>query len=314
MNIFPHNFNPASNSGPNKFTRQLFDELSKNKKVVFTNQENADVEFCLIQEVIPKLKPRLTRLDGIYFNVAQNYKQQNYLIEKTYNSSDAVVFQSIFNRKLTEHWFGIHSNSYVIRNAASTEKITNRKSAFGKEIDKTYGKETEVWCCASSWRPHKRLIDNIEYFLHFSPPSAKFIIAGDISKEVLINNEAYLNKLPKNRVAYVGNLSMNDLYDLYARSTTLVHLAYLDHCPNVVVDAVASNCQIVFSSTGGTKEIVKTGIVIPETEWDFSPIDLYNPPALDFTLKKKYFNESMSKMLTLKETSQKYYNILQEIS
>ena len=46
MKIFTHNFNPQSNTGPNKFTRTLFRRLLRDKGVALSNQEEADVEFC----------------------------------------------------------------------------------------------------------------------------------------------------------------------------------------------------------------------------------------------------------------------------
>ena len=80
---------------------------------------------------------------------------------------------------------------------------------------------------------------------------------------------------------FFGNLEYDVLRQLYDASTTFVHLAYLDHCPNVVVDAHAHECHIVCSSTGGTKEVVTKGTLILENPWDFSPIELYKPPELN---------------------------------
>ena len=45
MNVFTHNFNPNSNSGPNKFTRSLFLKLLEEKEIYVTSQEEADIEF-----------------------------------------------------------------------------------------------------------------------------------------------------------------------------------------------------------------------------------------------------------------------------
>ena len=43
MKVFTHNFNPNSNSGPNKFSRTLFNELTKNKDVsIVSDQLEAD--------------------------------------------------------------------------------------------------------------------------------------------------------------------------------------------------------------------------------------------------------------------------------
>ena len=162
MKIFAHNFNPKSNSGPNKFTRQLFNQVQKEYGVSYTdNQQEADVEFCLIQQVAHKVKPMVLRLDGIWFNSEQNYKEQNRIIEFSYKNADAVIFQSDFNKKLTESWFGKHKNSHVVHNAADFKQINRANPNFWNN---TFGKETEVWSCASSWRPHKRLNEKIRYF------------------------------------------------------------------------------------------------------------------------------------------------------
>jgi glycosyltransferase involved in cell wall biosynthesis len=88
------------------------------------------------------------------------------------------------------------------------------------------------------------------------------------------------------KIMYVGNLSYEQLLSVYKSSKYFIHLSWLDHCPNVVVDARASGCQIICSSTGGTKEIAgKDAIIIKEEEWDFMPINLYDPPILNFNNK-----------------------------
>ena len=65
-----------------------------------------------------------------------------------------------------------------------------------------------------------------------------------------------------------------------------LHLSWLDHCPNVVVDARSCGCQVICSSTGGTKEIAgEDAIIIEEDEWNYEIVDLYDPPELDFSKK-----------------------------
>jgi glycosyltransferase involved in cell wall biosynthesis len=275
MKIFAHNFNPQSNSGPNKFTRQLFSTMQKDLGVSYTiNQQDADVEFCLIQQVVHKVKPMVLRLDGIWFNSEQNYKEQNKIIEFSYSNADAVVFQSNFNKKLTEAWFGSHKNSHVIHNSADMKQIERANAAFWNNI---FGKETEVWSCASSWRPHKRLSENIRYFMEFAPKNAILAVAGKGAASERLNHRF------NQRIKFLDELDYMSLLSLYKRSSTFVHLAYLDHCPNVVVDAQATGCRIICSSTGGTHEVVDNGIMILEDEWDFKPCTLYKPPQLDFS-------------------------------
>jgi glycosyltransferase involved in cell wall biosynthesis len=305
VKVFTHNFNPNSNSGPNKFTRTLFNELIKDKKIKISSQQEADVEFCLIQQQVHKVKPMVLRLDGIWFNSDQDYNRQNAPIKFSYQNADAVVFQSNFNKKLTESWFGEHKNSHVIHNAADLDLI---KAANLNYWDKKFGKDTEVWSCASSWRPHKRLNENIRYFLDFAPKDAIFAIAG------VIGMEGPFIQIPNDkRIVLMGELDYMSLLSLYKRSSTFVHLAYLDHCPNVVVDAQAAGCKIICSSTGGTSEIANNGIVIQEETWNFKPIKLYEPPSMKWvTVEKKVEYEEKEK-LSIVNCAKKYLNIMRSI-
>ena len=299
MKVFTHNFNPSSNSGPNKFTRTLFNQLIKDNKVILSSQEEADVEFCLIQQQLHKVKPMVLRLDGIWFNSEQDYNRQNSPIVFSYQNADAVVFQSNFNKELTESWFGEHKNSYVIHNAADLNLI---KSANANFWDNKFGKDTEVWSCASSWRPHKRLNENIRYFLEFAPKDAIFAIAGSLGMDdakTIPNSE---------RIVLLGDLDYMSLLSLYKRSSTFVHLAYLDHCPNVVVDAQASGCKIICSSTGGTQEIVHDGIIVQEESWDFKPTKLYEPPSMKWNLVEK--NNKTTKINSIETCSKSYFKIM----
>ena len=102
------------------------------------------------------------------------------------------------------------------------------------------------------------------------------------------------------------------LLSLYKRSSTFIHLAYLDHCPNVVVDAQAAGCKIVCSSTGGTKEIVNNGIVVQEKDWDFKPIKLYEPPSMKWNLIEKSSNNTESS--SIETCSKSYFKIMKDIS
>ena len=161
-------------------------------------------------------------------------------------------------------------------------------------------KYENVWCCASSWRPHKRLEENIRYFLEHQGRNDCMIVAGNVSPD---------NRLPN--VFYAGTLFYEELLSLYKRSTYFVHLAWLDHCPNVVVDARAAGCQIICSSAGGTKEIAgPDAIIIEEDEWDYRPTKLYNPPLMDFTRKLK---NSFDVDYDMSKVAKKYLEFINEL-
>jgi len=307
LKVFTHNFNPKSNSGPNKFTRDLFVKLLNEKGFSLTNQEDADVEFCLIQQTSQKKKPMILRLDGIYFNSKQDYDAQNAPIKASYENSDAVIFQSNFNKALTEHWFGKHPNSHVVHNAYFDKLVKD-------ETFKNQLADREIWSCASTWRPHKRLVDNVRYFIKEAPESAIFIIAGSgytEEEKLKIQSMAAESNIGDKKIAMLGNVDYNTLRQLYDASSTFVHLAYLDHCPNVVVDAYAHDCKIVCSDSGGTQEIGSGFKVVCEkdiTPWDFSPIELYSPPEIEFERSTVSSGEN-----NYKEMAEKCLNKYEEI-
>ena len=267
------NVNLSSNSGPNSFANKLYKELTKNGHSINTNLEY-DMALCFIEDLsnLPS-KNLFQRLDGIYFNTAGDYQLQNSNILRTYNRAKGVIFQSAFNKRLTEIYFGEHKNNIIIHNGADVEFIKTVKPTQNAVLDRY----KNVWCCAASWRPHKRLKDNIRYFLEHQEKNDCLVIAG--------NPDYHVNEP---NVFYVGNLDTEPLFSLYKRSKYFIHLAWLDHCPNVVVDARASGCKIICSSAGGTKEIAGLeATIVEEAQSDYKPTKLYSPPRLDFSTKVK---------------------------
>ena len=269
MNINLENIDSQSNSGPNSFGKKLIKYMS-GLGVQF-NKDKPDAYLCFIESSKTEYDaPLYQRLDGIYFNTDFNYNKQNENIKKTYDISNGVIFQSYFNRELISKYFGSHNNSIIIHNGADLEIIADTPP-FVPDTCKN------MWSCASSWRPHKRLDENIRFFLEHSTNEDVLMIAGTVPPNQQVDHD---------NINYLGELSQQELYSLYKGSKYFIHLAWLDHCPNVVVDARACGCKIICSSAGGTHEIAgKDAIIIQEDEWDFEPVKLYDPPPMDFNKK-----------------------------
>jgi glycosyltransferase involved in cell wall biosynthesis len=300
VNIFLDNVNIGSTSGPNSFAKKLSDSFLKMGHEVSLSikgmKELPDVQLSFIASAY-KIAPIVQRLDGIYFNIDQDFNLQNKPIEATYWNSEAVIFQSEFNKKLTEKFFGVHKNPNIIRNGTDILSIESISPMQEKVLDNF----EEVWCCASSWRPHKRLSENIRYFLENASDKTCLVIAGENPDEIIKDK----------RIFYAGSLSWENLISLYKRSQRFIHLSWLDHCPNVVVDARASGCKIVCSSSGGTQEIAGIdSVVIEEDEWDLSPCKLYKPPKMDFSriIKNKHNNT-----IDIVEVSKMYEDIIKKV-
>lgn len=287
MRLKLENINLSSNSGPNSFASKLSSYIVEHNVELESN--SPDSYLCFIESARKGYdKPMFQRLDGIYFNTTQDYNRQNFNIKRTYEMADGVIFQSNFNKQLITKYFGNHKNSTIIHNGADIKTI-EQAPKFGLD------RYDNLWCCAASWRPHKRLNENIRYFFEHSGPNDGMIIAGNVPTK---------DRIKDSKLHYVGILSQTQLYSLYKKCKFFVHLAWLDHCPNVVVDARACGCTIICSSAGGTKEIAgSSAIVIQEEEWDFKPVALYKPPKMDFTKK---INTGQDSELDMSKVSRAY--------
>ena len=298
MKIQLENVDLQSNSGPNSFAKKLVKHMSA-LGCEFKLDKDYDIRLAFIENNKQDSLniPMVQRLDGIYFNTDFDYRKQNENIKKTFLQSDGVIYQTEFNKNLTQKYFGKHKKSIVIPNGSEIELIS-QVAPMHEPLLESY---KNIWCCASDWRPHKRLEENIKYFLEHSSENECLVVAG----KTLNFQKNY------ERVYYTGNLDKLQLISLYKASKYFVHLSWLDHCPNVVVDARASGCQVICSSSGGTKEIAgPNAIVIQEEEWDFKPTQLYKPPKLDFT---KVVKNDYNSVYDMKKVSERYMKYLEEI-
>lgn len=297
MRVLLDNVNPGSSSGPNSFGRKLMNELKRRGHEASIECQDPDVQLSFISSTKKSAPKVALRLDGIYFNTRQSWESMNEPIKKSFVDSDLVVYQSNFNKRLTEKYFGIAKQSVVISNGTSLDEVSKIDRISHPKLDEF----EELWCCSSSWRPHKRLRANIEYFLQMRPKNSGLIVLGD--------NPDYLHNDPS--VIYVGKQPWETCISIYKRCKKFLHLAFLDHCPNVVVDARASGCELVVASSGGTREIAgHNATVVKDMEWDMRPLDLYSPPPLD---PNNFFVNRMESNIDIGIVTSKYVDVLSSL-
>lgn len=285
----------SSRSGPNGFGLKLARQLLQMGHEIVSDRQ--DVRLTFIQGA-NSFKPNVLRLDGIYFNSAQDWSAMNAPIRRSYDFCSDVIVQSEFNKNLTQKYFGQKDNIHVVHNGTDFSAIEQIPPAFlGNGVTRD-----QVWMCASAWRPHKRLNENIQLFQRHAGPDDILLVAGS----------GATTDVRDGRVKIVGDLSWNQLISCMKSSRRFIHLAWLDHCPNVVVDANACGCQVICSSAGGTKEVSgKNSLIVQESEWDYEPTELYNPPKIaSFDLIKNVFSvESVS----IVDTALQYSKILEGV-
>lgn len=303
MKVRFDNVNFQANNGPNGFGVKLAKEFCRmGHKIVITDQE---AQLSFIQKA-NDFNPCALRLDGIYFNTDQDWRSQNEQIRLSYLSSQAIIVQSNFNKDLIFEYFGKKDNVHVISNGTNLEEINNVQPIKHDIIDKF----ENVWMCASHWRPHKRLNENIRYYLEHKKQNDCLLICGKGFQENI--DKQFLSHLEKQNIFYLGELNWSQLVSCMKKSKYFLHLSFLDHCPNVVVDAKASDCICIVSSSGGTRELCdKNDIIIKDLVWDFKPIRLYKPPVLNFDKRLFLSNDKIN--VSIAHSAKKYINVLKDL-
>jgi glycosyltransferase involved in cell wall biosynthesis len=79
---------------------------------------------------------------------------------------------------------------------------------------------------------------------------------------------------------------------MYSISDWMIHLAWLDHCPNTVVEALSVGTPVVCTSAGGTAELLTQsagftrGVVLNESQGHALELrDYDHPPDIDMLIQ-----------------------------
>lgn len=271
----------SSQSGPNTFGYRLAKELMKRNHEIVNESTDHDIYLTFIEsfKTPPKNVKSILRLDGIWiWQDSHKFNVHNKHIKHCYDTYDHVVFQSNFDKAMVEHHWGQRENTHVIHNGAQPEEIV----VEGNQRDPAHLR----FVCAASWHRQKRLLENVRLFQHVRKQlqeedrNATLYILGKNAEGELTN----LSMEERENVEILGQKPHEFCLALYSVCDYMIHLAWLDHCPNVVVESLIQGCPVICTDSGGTKEIVvNNGIIIPETtQYEFELVDYDSPYGLDY--------------------------------
>lgn len=282
-------------SGKQKFAMRLADAF-KNKGIRVTDKK-PHINLVFLDGIRKNCK-NIFRLDGVLMNTQVSYKKKNAKLKETIRQCDGIIYQNEFCKQSADVYLGKFPSYAIILNGAilpTAEKYYHKKPYIST---------------ISRWRPHKRLKDTVDSFL-----------SSDLKKThdlLVIGDPDYV--VSDASVCYKGQLGPDDCWKVLNGSVYVVHLAYLDWCPNSVVESLIAGKNVMHSSAGGTKYVVRdNGIMIPDKEWNFQPIDLTNPPRLDFNLVNKAYIDMLDlkcpvvDYLSIDNIADQYINYMRKI-
>jgi len=273
MRIHFDNVNFSSRSGPNTFAGRLATVLTERGHEIVNYDEDHECVLVFIEPTRQWKKNTrvIQRLDGIWFKPSQ-FKTHNRLIKWTYENCDEVVWQSNFDKNMIVHHWGEKPGT-VIPNGIEADKVELTNSRL-KKIRSMHDK---VFVCSANWHRQKRLKENIEAYdiLRNENENSCLIVMGSHPDHILNRHD----------IIYTDNIRHDLCLQVYSMSDAMLHLAWLDHCPNVVVEALSQECPVICTDSGGTSEIVKnSGFVIKEPiQYNFELTDYDEPYNLDLS-------------------------------
>lgn len=235
--------------------------------------KNPDINLVFIDGIRKGCK-NIFRLDGVWMNTDVKFRHQNAKILRTIRQCDGVVYQNRFCRNAAEKFLG-HFNGVEILNGAPLGRIY-----------KPFNHQKPYIVAAARWRPHKRLSEVIAGFIN-SDLRDKY--------DLVVLGEPDSKKIKHNNVVYLGKQDNDKVMSVISSSEFAVHLAWIDWCPNFVVESLSLRKNILHTACGGTKYVVQgCGIEIDEPEWNFKPTRLYKPPKLDSNLLVNAYNAMLN--------------------
>lgn len=329
MRVHFSNVDFNSRTGPNSFAGRLRTALERKGVSVVPHTQQHDIYLAFIQAATqpwPGAKI-VQRLDGIWFHPDQ-YHTHNAPIKYLYDRSHAVVFQTEFDKQMVERWWG-RRPSAVIRNGIdvrSTQEgcisphsfedggqvitLESEKSRLAHHLQELEAKRGTFFACSANWHGQKRLTANLELFerIRCRDENSQLAVLGHCQTKYALEG-----------VMYWDSLTHLDCLKLYRQVAVsggwFIHLAWLDHCPNTVIEAISQGCPVICTDSGGTKEIVgKNGLILPDHPYNYDLMDYDSPPHLDlssFKLSQRPTVDPMS--VDIEPVADSYITLFKEL-
>ncbi len=277
MRIHFDNVNLNASTGPNTFASRLAKELYRVGHEVVFERAGAAISLVFIEPSGALLAPKVVqRLDGVWFK-PHEFETKNVAIKSLYERADAVVWQSDFDRNFVCKWWGHPltrgQKSATISNGIEIEPVTQFSSPELAHLRSQYD---QVFVCSANWHPQKRLKSNTEAYLHIRKtiaPKSALIVMGSNPDHVIADPHVF----------YTGSVPKDVYMQVYSMANWMIHLAYLDHCPNSVIECLSQGTPVIYPENGGTRELVKGfGICINEDSiYNNELVDYDIPPRID---------------------------------
>lgn len=307
MKIHFDNVDFNSSTGPNTFGRRLAQGLIVEGHEISLSGYDADVSIVFISPTGNKLaKKVIQRLDGIWTK-PNEFIVKNSSIKSLYESANAIIHQTNFDKIFIESNWGTRTQSYVINNGINVTPITQFKSAAIAQIRSQYD---YVFVCSANWHRQKRLKENTELFFHIRKLLNKkccLIVMGNAPDHLVSDKDIF----------YTNSIPQEICLEIFSAADWMIHLAWRDHCPNTVVECLSQQTPVICTSDSGTNELINGfGISLNEQFInDLLPYDYDVPPQINVEQLKTLIkpNKQLCPDVSMKKCVANYVDVIKNI-
>ncbi|KKN60587.1 hypothetical protein LCGC14_0530270 [marine sediment metagenome] len=305
-------------AGQKAAVKRMMEACDKMGWNAVSNPKGADVQLSIIRIRSKNSLPIILRLNGVYYDKAENYKGRNIEISKAHSEADAVVYQSNLSQRMCEKYLTKRrTNIYdVVYNGIDSADWDNFEEHDGINI---------VSC--AKWRRHKRLQETIEVFDEFLNhcPKAMLYILGPMRKGTRhVKHPNIIYSDIKNKIEF------DEIREVYKTCDMYLHLSKKDSCPSSVTEAIAAGMPVITTNAcgGATEmcELTEGCIVVPGESESLEPDYIYKDPYNKLSTDvKNNILKAMLKIavdkrrvilpegLTAEYAAKKYINIMEKI-
>lgn len=286
-------------TGKGHFALRLAGELKNQGIKIVDNKSNADIDLQFGKRSYdPNAKKSILRLGPAHIDLNQEYPTLNRPKWKSAKQSDGVIYQSTFSKKICHRFLGKPKGKEIV--------IFNGAPNLYLE-----GTHNNIVASTRKWIPQKRL-------KHIT----KAFISADTNVKLYITGNTLGQKVYHDRIIYTGILDQKELHKLYANCKALVHIVYVDACPNSVVEAKMAGLKVISTDQAGTKEILDDNdIIIKDKTYNLRPVNLSKPPKPDINKLAKMIEKCASEPyvysqcdhLNIKNIAAQYISFFEEV-
>lgn len=270
-------YKSGPHTGKGKFAVRLAHALmALGARLTEDTERRVDIDLQFGKWTYEPMRTRASvlRLGPAHIDTNQKFRQLNAPKWYAAKRCDGIVYQSEWSRKACRRFLGKPGGiETVIFNGVHVDDMAWSGSTLSLPKDHAY-----YTCIARKWLPQKRLHNIITAFGEIAPSlpgDPRLLVVGDTSP---------VGELAHERVHYLGLLSDVNLAKAIDYAQALIHLVYLDACPNVVAEALVAGAFVICGDQGGTPELAREAkhqhFILADKPWDFKAINLNKPPII----------------------------------